>query len=438
MARAGPRVTLLGAPGDTGNLGVSALLHATLAGLHQRVGDIDVTVCDNGLGTRYGVTTDAAGRTWPHRLVGLRLSRRVYRPESLAAVRVAARLGGCGNAAARALRSADVVLAVNGGDSFSDLYGAWRFRSVALPQLLALRQRRSLVLLPQTYGPFAAASVQRTAADITGRARMAWARDAQSFDQLRALLGDRFDAARHRHGVDVAFRLPATPPAGALPERLQSWLGPRRDRPVVGLNVSGLLYHDATATARYGLVDAYRATMGILVERLLRETPANLVLVPHVLGAAGESDELAIADVLERLHPRDRSRVQAAPALRHPGEAKWLIGSLDWFCGTRMHATIAALSSGVPVAGIAYSMKTRGVFASCGLADEVVDARELGARALAGRVVSGWHRRDEVASTLQRHLPGTLARADAQMDAVADLVVARAGAAGASRGRVRA
>lgn len=437
MARTGPRVTLLGAPGDTGNLGVSALLHATLAALHQRVGNIEITVCDNGLGTRHGATTDAAGRTWPHRLVGLRLSRRVYRPESLAAVRIAARLGGCGNAAAQALRSADVVLALNGGDSFSDLYGTWRFRSVALPQLLALRQRRPLVLLPQTYGPFAGASVRRTAADITGRAQMAWARDAQSFDELRALLGDRFDAARHRHGVDVAFRLPATPPAGALPERLQLWLDPRRDRPVVGLNVSGLLYHDATTTSRYGLVDAYRGTVGVLMERLLQETPANLVLVPHVLGA-GESDALAIADVLARLTARDRSRVQAAPALRHPGEAKWLIGSVDWFCGTRMHATIAALSSGVPVVGIAYSMKARGVFASCGLADEVVDARELGAGALADRVMSGWHRRHEVADTLQRHLPGTLARADAQMDAVADWVVARAEAAGASRGRVGA
>ena len=39
-----------------------------------------------------------------------------------------------------------------------------------------------------------------------------------------------------------------------------------------------------------------------------------------------------------------------------------------------MHATIAALSSGVPCATVAYSLKARGVFASCGMAHAVADA----------------------------------------------------------------
>ena len=66
-----------------------------------------------------------------------------------------------------------------------------------------------------------------------------------------------------------------------------------------------------------------------------------------------------------------------APVLRSPGETKWLISQLDWFCGTRMHATIAALSSGVPVSAIAYSAKVQGVFETCGQGDAVADARTL-------------------------------------------------------------
>ena len=49
-------------------------------------------------------------------------------------------------------------------------------------------------------------------------------------------------------------------------------------------------------------------------------------------------------------------------------EVKWCISKLDWFVGSRMHATIAALSSGVPCAAIAYSRKFRGVFATLGVA----------------------------------------------------------------------
>jgi len=42
-----------------------------------------------------------------------------------------------------------------------------------------------------------------------------------------------------------------------------------------------------------------------------------------------------------------------APRFRNSSEAKSYISGLDFFCGSRMHACIAAFSSGVPVVPVA-------------------------------------------------------------------------------------
>ena len=73
-----------------------------------------------------------------------------------------------------------------------------------------------------------------------GRSTMAWARDQRSFDSLKELLGEQFAPRKHRPGVDVAFALPVRPPT-AFPDRLREWLD-ERQKPVVGLNVSGLIH----------------------------------------------------------------------------------------------------------------------------------------------------------------------------------------------------
>lgn len=411
------RLCLMGAPGDTGNLGVTALLHGTLTALAPHLPRADITVFDNGFGVRHAQLTTPE-RAIDYRLVGLRVSRRYHRPESLANIRVSARLGGLGNPGARALTASDAVLDLTGGDSFSDLYSRLQQRIAFEPKRLVLAAGRPLVLLPQTYGPFAQPTTRRTAVDILRRAHAAWARDHDSYLALQALLGPDFNPERHREGVDVAFRLPSTPPGEALLGRLRGWL--RAGRPVIGLNISGLLHQRSPSTVASGLAASYRDLVRALLRRLLDETEANVLLVPHVLGQGATSDEVANAEVVATVAPQQRHRVLAAPPLATPGEVKWLIGQLDWFCGTRLHATIAALSSGVPAAALAYSPKTRGVFASCGLAHEVADLRELDARAAITQLVGSWHRRHAVADQLARHLPTTLAGADRQARAIAE------------------
>jgi polysaccharide pyruvyl transferase WcaK-like protein len=91
---------------------------------------------------------------------------------------------------------------------------------------------------------------------------------------------------------------------------------------------------------------------------------------------------------------------------------------MDWFCGTRMHSTIAALSSGVPTAAIAYSGKTRGVFDSCGMEDQVIDPRQLETQSVVEQLIESFELRAQTKQRLSTTIGGVKARATEQFKCV--------------------
>jgi polysaccharide pyruvyl transferase WcaK-like protein len=388
-----------------------------IAAIARAVPAAEVTVFDHGRGSR-PARARLEGGEFPYRRRGGYHTRRFHRPESLWQLRVAIWLGWLGgvlNGGARAIAGADAVLDISGGDSFSDIYGPQRFRSICLGKLATLEARRPLVLLPQTYGPYESAAARRLARDIVRRAAVAWARDDRSFASLAELLGDELDPARHRSGVDVAFGLPAIAPA-ALPDELDRWLTERGSRPVAGVNVSGLLHAAGGGADRYGLRGTYEPMTAALVRRLVAEG-ARVVLVPHVVGGP-ECDAAACRRVLSDLGAEAHGAVLALDGDYDASGAKWLIGQLDFFAGTRMHSCIAALSSGVPAAGLAYSKKTLGVFESCGQGDAVPDLRSEADGAVVDRVAELFRERERRRTALAAARPGVVAAAQAQMEAI--------------------
>lgn len=381
-------LVIAGAPDDTLNLGVTALNRSTISAINAIEPGTELTVLDYGRGS--GTRTQRIGDaeiTWTRR--GHRDGRRYWRTDNLATMQAMRRIGLHVGAAAPIKRAA-AVLDIGGGDSFADLYGVERFRLIADLRQLVLAIGTPLVLLPQTYGPFVAPAVRAEAQDIVVRSSMAWARDADSYCALRDLVGDDFDERRHREGVDVAFGLPPREPTAPEAAELLAALRPG----AVGLNVSGLIYNDPEARERYGHVLDYRKVTNQIVRELLDHGVEQLVLVPHVLAEAGsyERDRTACEQVLETFG--NDPRIVIAPDL-DADEVKYLIGRLHWFCGTRMHATIAALSSGVPCATVAYSLKARGVFASCSAAHNVADARELADADAVDVVLASYRSADE-------------------------------------------
>lgn len=408
-------ITLLNAAPDTGNQGVSALCLSAVAGLAAR-GAGPVAVADHGRGRRRADWGFASVD-----LVGLTHSRRLWRAESLATVRALARIGGGFSPTARMIAGSRVILDVSGGDSFTDLYGPHRFRSMVLSKRLALDNGLPLILLPQTLGPFRGAEARAEALAILAAARAVWVRDAASLAFLQDALGTRFNPERHRLGLDMAVALPQAQPVG-LPPSLQDWLSPARHFPLAGLNVSGLLASDPdTARGLFGLADRHDAQITAAARAVLDADPQmRLLLVSHVHRSPGDREsDLAAATALQaRLEGDYPGRVQVLPGALDAMRLKGVLARLDWFAGARMHATIGAFSAGTPTLGLGYSDKAAGVFAQCGIGAHVADLRVLDAAGIAAAVAASVARRQAMRDDLRALLPGILSRAEAQMDAI--------------------
>ena len=414
-------ITLLNAAPDTGNQGVSALCHSAVSGLARR-GVGPVNVADHGRGLR---RVD-----WGYaevRLVGLTHHRRFWRGDSLRTAHTLVRLGGGPSAAARTITRSRAVLDVSGGDSFTDLYGPRRFRAMVLTKRLALDAGVPLILLPQKLGPFRDPANRAEAVAILRRAAAVWVRDADSLAFLAGALGPDFDPARHRLGVDMAVALPAVRPA-ELDPAVARWLDPDRGFPVAGINVSGLLCNDAARARRdFGLADAHPAQVEAIACGLLATKPdLRLLLVPHVHRPEGdaESDLGAARALVARLGHLATDRVAVLGGRANAMELKWVLSRLDWFAGARMHATIGAFSSGVPTLGLGYSDKARGVFAECGIGNEVADLRRLDAPTLAQRALASFHDRARQRADLARRVDALKARAEGEMDEIAHQIAA--------------
>ena len=419
------KTTLFGASPRTMNMGVNALFASATAGLARRIPDLDMTVFDTALGVRSESHWVDDQDPVTMRFIGFRTGRRIYRPENLMFMQVARKAGAVGRFSSpgiRAIAESDVVLDVSGGDSFTDMYPDDRIKGVAGCKELVLDCGRPLLLLPQTYGPFEE-SLDR-ASRIVRRSVACFARDERSFENLKAMLGDEFNPDRHKCGVDMAFGLSLRDPGPKMDGGIRDWIGDTGTS-TIGFNPSGLIGNvQGVDRDKYGFRSSYRDTVVEFLTRLLDETDARVVLVPHVMSPVGTTEsDLQICKWLERkLGEGASDRIRIGSAELDQCEVKWMISKMDWFCGTRMHATIAGLSTGVPTSTISYSDKALGVFETCGQGGEVFDPRRLEGGEIVERLMDSYRRRDEIRRSLSDAIQGVKNQAASQMDDIASIV----------------
>ncbi|MDP2312879.1 MAG: polysaccharide pyruvyl transferase family protein [Pseudomonadota bacterium] len=310
---------------------------------------------------------------------------------------------------ARAIDAADLVVGC-GGSYLHDLYALDLHPRLATIHACA-RAGKPFVAFAQSIGPLDSPLSRTGARNALSEATWILVRDAASARLLRHL----GVSAPVEVGVDAAVGGRMTPqPKGT-------------DAPVLGVTVRGwhfpgtvdpaaaqLAYERAVA----GACDAWAARTGGRVRFLSNCT---------ALGGYAQDDRVAArrvatrmcfpADVVEDIDLSfDVVRGQAA--------------ACDLFLGTRMHSLIFATTAGVPGVGVGYEFKTGEWLEQVGLGGRLrpIEAPE----GLDALVLDAWEARVDLREAIAARLPAIEARADAQLDTLAEI------ARGARPGRAAA
>jgi len=243
-------------------------------------------------------------------------------------------------------KKADYIFDIGQGDSFADIYGKSRFNSIFAQHRLGHKVKKPYCILPQTIGPFDNPQIREQAIKGIKWAKCVMARDKQSADFVKELI----PSCKVSEVIDVAFFLP-------YKKKIfdSSFIH-------VGLNISALLWHGGyTRNNQFGLKCDYQEMIKDIIKYFLSMDNVKVHLIPHVVGGERgiENDYAVSYDLYEEFNNQN---LILAPLFLDPVIAKGYIAGMDFFMGARMHSTIAAFSSGVPVVPMAYSRKFNGLF----------------------------------------------------------------------------
>lgn len=301
-------------------------------------------------------------------------------------------LSGGGFRSLRTFAGCDYVLDIGAGDSFSDIYGRERFRDIDNRHRMARLFSKKEMFLPQTVGPFSDPGIRRRAVRSLEYASMVLARDRQSYDYVRANTAQK----EVYESIDVAFFMPF--------ERREFDAGSLH----VGLNVSALLWNGGyTRDNQFGLAADYRRVVRELIAGFLGRGNVTLHLVPHVVlpHPDVENDYKVSQELMAEFND---PRLVLAPFFGDPVEAKGYIAGLDFFCGARMHACIAAFSSGIAVCPMAYSRKFNGLFADTLDYAAMADMTAQATGEVVRTVADAFENRDALEQVITRRIETTV------------------------------
>lgn len=275
----------------------------------------------------------------------------------------------------------DLMLDIGAGDSFADIYPDKRFAYIIGTKALCLAKGVPLLLSPQTIGPFTRQPHRMAASLVMTRAQAVFARDPLSYAAIAVLA----PGAKRHQAIDVAFALPYTP-------------APRGEGKRFGINVSGLLHSGGYAGSnQFGLTIDYKLFTARLIEALLARGDVSVELFAHVTTSHARDDDGAACDALKARYPA----VVRVPDFESPSAAKSWISGLDFVVAARMHASIAAWSSGVPVLPVSYSRKFEGLYKALDY-PWLVPAKGLSTDEAVAKSLDAFDRRAEVKADIAR------------------------------------
>lgn len=358
------------------NLGVGALAYSSLAIFHDIIKEKNVDAEISFLGSSKWETDSVViggEKMTFHNIVGLdylnwkSFVKMLLRPKRYRLNKV---LG------------LDYIFDMSEGDSFTDIYGDFRFYRIFNSKKVFSMLGKPQVLLPQTIGPFNNPEKEKAAVDLMRKINKVISRDQKSYKYTEQFLPKENIAEM----IDVAFYMP-------FEHKVFD-----NGKINIGINVSGLLWNGGyTGKNQFNLKTDYKELIRKTLGFFSAQENVQIHLVPHVIPIDSPvEDDYTASEELKKEFPQ----VLVAPRFDSPIDAKTYISGLDFFTGARMHACIAAFSAGVPVFPMAYSRKFNGLFGDTLAYQWMGDCVNEATSDVFNRMVEGFEKRELLKSQI--------------------------------------
>lgn len=230
-------------------------------------------------------------------------------------------------------KKCDFIIDMSGGDSFSDIYGIKRMVKESFYKNIAIKNKIPLVLGPQTYGPYNHKLSKIIAKKIFKKAKLIFSRDEESAEVVKNMSGRESLVT-----TDIAMRLP--------------YKKEEKKKNSIGINISALMWYGGySGKNQFSIKLDYKKLIKKIIEEYKEKYDIYLFSHVNATGIQAEDDYLICKEISKKYN------VKLAPKFENAIQAKSFISSLELVIASRMHATIAAFSTGVPAISIAYSKK---------------------------------------------------------------------------------
>lgn len=399
------KIILAGASLNSGNRGVNALTRGQINLILDKYGiDTNIIILSYGIKVEKANNISYKGENIIVKEVPTNIKK-------LVKAYVGNKLIGI-NYILKEIRSADAIWDITEGDSFSDIYGIRRFLHYSLIKLIAIKNKKKLIIMPQTLGPFERSWVKSVAKYIFNKADKVFVRDEIS---KKVMIEDLKLTREILYAPDLAFYM--KPDDNMSINKFIS----DSDSVKIGINVSALLYNGGyTGNNMFNLKIDYKKLVTMLIETFAKIDNTQIILIPHVMleELEVEDDFRVCKKIAEEMKIKANIDLVTLDKYYREDELKAIISGCDFFIGSRMHACIGAISTEVPTAPIAYSRKFIGIWDKLGLGNCVMDPKVMNEEEIIKEIVRVFKDRNEVKEVLIKEIP----KLKSQIEQIVDII----------------
>lgn len=344
--------------------------------------------------------------------------------------------------------NADIILDFS-GDLYSDDFNYIRAMKHSIDILAAIHLGKPVIIFAQSSGPFRTRLTSSLAKFVLNRTTLIINREGVSKDYLHQIgvvkppifaTGDPaflFEPARRERveeilsienvntndrpliGLSICeFNLPSSPWRPSSPWKIP-WRGgyPVLTRPqyetlaYLAPIVLSVLNRTRWAVGYTPYIESKMIAdlkpFVQVIDYLIEELNATVLLIPHVHASTEESDfwsDEGIAKQLYQMTEADKKKkIKVIRGHYSSEEVKGIIGQCDLFISGRMHAAIAALSQNVPTVGMSYGHKFYGIMGMVGQERYICGKNDT--NDIISKIQDAWVNRKKITKELESKIP---------------------------------